>query len=55
MGHMSISQPSSKLTIQIASVLHVSVKLRAVALTYLVTLKPKALNRAIEHAMTIPE
>jgi hypothetical protein len=38
---MSISQPNIKLTIQMASVLHVSVKLRAVALTYFVTLKPK--------------
>jgi hypothetical protein len=41
MGHMRISQPRNKLMTQIASVLHVSVKLRAVALTYLVTLRPK--------------
>jgi hypothetical protein len=55
MGHISTSQPSNKLTIQIASVLHVSVKLREVALTSLVTLKPKKLKRAIEMAITMPE
>jgi len=38
-----------------ARVLHVSVKLRAVALTYFVTLKPKKLNKAMEQAMTMPE
>jgi len=41
MGKTSFSQPSPRLTSQIESVLQVSVKLLAVALTCLMTLKPK--------------
>lgn len=54
-GKRSFSQPNPKLTIQIASVRHVSVRLLAVALTCLVTLSPKKLNSAILHAITTPD
>ena len=54
-GKRSISQPNPKLTIQIASVLHVSVKLRAVALTCLVTLSPKKLNNEMLIATITPD
>lgn len=53
-GKRSFSQPRKRLTIQMARVLQVSVKLLAVALTCLVTLRPKKLKKAIEHATTIP-
>lgn len=54
-GKRSFSQPKPRLTIHIASVLHVSVRLLAVALTCLVTLSPKKLNSAILHAITTPD
>jgi hypothetical protein len=55
MGKISFSQPSPRLTSQMESVLQVSVKLLAVALTCLVTLKPKKLNNEILIAIAIPE
>jgi hypothetical protein len=54
-GHSNFSQPNPKLIIQIDSVLQVSVKLRAVALTYLVTLSPKKLKSEMLIAMAMPE
>ena len=54
-GHSSFSQPNPKLIIQIDNVLHVSVKLRAVALTCLVTLSPKKLKSEILTAIAMPE
>lgn len=53
-GHTSFSQPSPKLMIQILRVRHVSVRLRAVALTCRVTLSPKKLNKLILIAMATP-
>jgi len=47
MGKSSFSQPRPRLTIQMERVLQVSVKERAVALTWRVTLSPKKLNRAM--------
>lgn len=44
MGIKNFSHPNPRLTIQIASVLQVSAKDRAVALTWRVTLSPKKLN-----------
>lgn len=55
MGKRSFSQPSARLTSQIESVLQVSVRLLAVALTCLVTLKPKKLYKEILMAMTMPD
>lgn len=54
-GTTNLSQPRPKLTIQMARVLHVSVKERAVALTWRVTLSPKKLNNEILIAMAIPD
>ena len=54
MGKTNRSHPSPRLTIQIVSVRHVSVKLRAVALTCRVTLSPKKLNRLMLIAMATP-
>lgn len=54
-GQSSFSQPSPRLTIQIASVLQASVTLRAVALTRRVTLIPKKLKPPIEKAMMTPD
>jgi hypothetical protein len=54
MGIKNLSQPKPRLTIQMASVLQVSVKDRAVALTWRVTLKPKKLNSEILMATAIP-
>lgn len=51
MGNNSFSQPKPKLIIQILNVLQVSVRLRAVALTCLVTLSPKKLNKEMLMAM----
>lgn len=55
MGKRSFSQPNARLMIQILKVLQVSVKLRAVALTCLVTLKPKKLKSEMLHAMAMPD
>ena len=58
-GNIRISQPDAKLTIQMARVLHVSVKLRAVALTYFVILKPEEVTRdddaGVEHTGRVGE
>ena len=54
MGNKNFSHPNPSDTIQIDSVLHVSVRLLAVALTCLVTLSPKKLNRLILNAIATP-
>ena len=54
-GHTSFSHPRPRLTSQILKVLHVSVKLLAVALRCLVTLNPNQLNKLILIAIAIPE
>ena len=46
-GKTSFSHPVARLTIQIPSVLHVSMRLLAVALTRAVTLRPKKLKEPI--------
>lgn len=54
-GTKNFSHPSPKLTIQIASVLQVSAKDRAVALTWRVTLNPKKLKKDILIAIAMLE
>ena len=55
MGNNNFSQPSPRLTIQMESVLQVSVSDRAVALTWRVTLSPKKLNNEILMQIAMPE
>lgn len=52
---MNLSHPKPKLMTQIARVLQVSVRERAVALTWRVTLNPKKLNREILIAIATPD
>ena len=54
-GNKNFSQPNPRLMIQMASVLQVSVRERAVALTCRVTLKPKKLKREMLTQMANPE
>lgn len=54
-GTTKCSQPRPRLMIQIASVLQVSTRLLAVALTWRVTLSPKKLNSDMLIAMATPE
>ncbi len=55
MGIKNFSHPKPKLMIQIARVLQVSVRERAVALTWRVTLSPKKLNREMLIAIATPD
>jgi hypothetical protein len=55
MGNSSFSQPRPRLTIQMQSVLQVSVTERAVALTWRVTLNPKKLNKDMLRQMASEE
>lgn len=48
-GQTSFSHPTPRLTTQMPRVLHVSIVLLVVALTLLVTLRPKKLNEPIEN------
>ena len=50
----NVSEVEQNAPIQMLSVLQVSVKLRAVALTYWVTLRPKKLKKAMETAVAMP-
>ena len=55
MGKSSFSQPRPRLISQMESVLHVSVRERAVALTWRVTLNPKKLNKDMLRQMASEE
>ena len=54
-GQSRISQPSPRLIIQIVIVLYVSVILRVVADTCLMTLRPKMLKKPMENATATDE